>query len=52
LRLPFLDAPLIPTFLWSALANFAFACALFAPCLAAVSSRIIWDMFGMLRRTL
>ena len=44
------DALLIPTFLWSALAVFAFACALFTLCIAAVSSRIIWDMFGLLLR--
>jgi hypothetical protein len=45
------DALLIPTFLWAPLAVFAFASALFALCIAAVSSRIIWDMFGLLTRT-
>ena len=45
------DALLIPTFLWSPLVVFAFASALFALCIAAVSSRIIWDMFGLLLRT-
>lgn len=45
------DALLIPTFLWAPLAIFAFATALFALCIAAVSTRIIWDMFGLLLRT-
>ena len=44
------DALLIPTLLWSPLAVFAFACALFTLCIAAVSGRIIWDMFGLLLR--